>query len=309
LSQNVPVLPNFLVIGAGKGGTTSLHRWLAQHPQVFVTRLKETNYFAYEASYLMPGAAAPPEGRRLFPVCSWDEYLALFGGAAEFEARGEVSPRYLAWPAVPERIAARLPDVRLVAILRHPVDRAYSSFLMHARDGRERRPFAEAIRQELNGTADPGLAYGQLNYLRLGFYHRHLSGYWGKFAPERLHIELYDDLRTDTRGLLRRVYRFLGVDEGFEPDLSARLNPSGVPRHRLLAPLLRKNRVSRAVRALLPWPLEPRFERAFERWRARQLTKPPLDLALRAELIGRYRDDIRRLGERLERDLSSWLEG
>lgn len=303
----MPVLPNFLVIGAGKGGTTSLHRWLGAHPQVYVTRIKETNYFAYEAFERAPDASELPPGRPPFPVRSWNEYLELFEGAGTFEARGEISPTYLAWPSVPERIAARLPDVRLIAILRHPVDRAYSSYLMHSRDGREHRSFAEAIRQELEGGADHSLAYGQLNYLRIGFYHEHLTRYWERFGAERIHVELFDDLRTDPRRLLSRVCRFLAVDGSFEPDLSIRLNPSGLPRNRLFALLLRKNRASRAMRSLIPDAVAPRVERAFDRWRAGQLVRPPLDPALRSDLIELYRNDISHLARRLGRDLSGWL--
>lgn len=308
MRSSLSALPSFLVIGAGKAGTTSLHRWLTEHPQVFVTRIKETNYFAYEASEREADDALRPHGHRQFSIRSWGEYLNLFRGAEAFDARGEVSPIYLAWPSVPERIAARLPDVRLIAVLRHPVDRAYSSYLMHARDSRERRSFAEAIRQELDGTGDRALSYGQLNYLRIGFYHAHLSHYWERFGSDRLHVELFDDLKTDPHALMRRVYRFIGVGEDFEPDLSARLNPSGLPRRRVLAPLLRKSRVSRALRALVPPAFQPRAERAFERWRAGHLVKPPLDPALRADLIERYRDDIIQLDHRLGRDLSGWLE-
>lgn len=305
----MPVLPNFLVIGAGKGGTTSLHRWLAGHPQIFVPRLKETNYFAYEACQLMADVDSRAVGHRHFPIRSWDQYLDLFREADGFEARGEVSPAYLAWPSVPEQISRRLPDVRLIAVLRHPVDRAYSSYLMHARDGREPRTFVEAIRQELAGNADSSLSYGQLNYVRIGFYHQHLSRYRERFDPGRLHVELYDDLREDPRGMLRRIYGFLGVDEEHEPDLSIRLNPSGVPRSRALAPLLRKNRMTRVIAALAPRAIRPPLERVYDRWRARNLLKPPLDATLRSELNARYRDDIQSLGHELGRDLAGWLEG
>ena len=302
------MLPNFLVIGAGKGGTTSLHHWLAAHPQVFVTPVKETNYFAYRACQLAADACTTPEAHPFFPIRSWEDYVALFRRAGAFVARGEVSPTYLAWPAVAESIAVRLPGVRLIAILRNPVDRAYSSYLMHTRDGRERRSFAEAIRQELDGTTDPTLSYGQRNYLQIGFYDQHLSMYWKQFDAARFHIELYNDLILDPGGLLRRVYEFLGVNENFENNPSSRLNPSGVPSSRLLAPLLRKDRLSRVARVFLPERLRPRAERALDRWRARQLVKPPLDPAFRAELTARYCDDIRRLEQRLGRNLSAWLE-
>jgi len=303
------VLPNFLVIGAGKAGTTSLHRWLGAHPQVFVTALKETNYFAYAAHALDPAGCISTASKPAFPIRGWDEYLTLFRRAASFDARGEVSPAYLAWPGVPERIAERIPGARLVAILRHPVDRAYSSFLMHSRDGREKRSFEEAVRQEIDETADLTLAYGQLNYLRIGLYDQHLSRFFRRVDAARIHVELYDDLVSNPAGLLRRIYRFLGVDETFVADLSTRLNPSGVPRSRLLAPLLRKSRVSNLARAFPVRAIVPRAERIVDRWRARHLVKPPLDPALRAALITRFSDDVRRLEIRLGRDLSAWLEG
>jgi hypothetical protein len=307
LIEDSPVLPNFLVIGAGKGGTTSLHRWLGAHPQVFVATIKETNYFAYVAQRTATGALDGPVRSQIFPVRAWENYQALFRDAEKFAARGEVSPMYLALPGVPEKIADRLPDARLVVILRHPVDRAYSSYLMHSRDGREHRSFAQAVREELDGTCDAQLAYGQRNYLQIGYYHHHLSRYWQHFDPQRCHVELYDDLVADPHALLRRVYRFIGVDTGFEPDMSTRMNPSGIPRSRIIAPLLKKNRVSRVVRALLPGRLHQNVEQIFDRWRAAQLVKPPLDAALRASLTAKYQDDIHRLAETLGRDLSDWL--
>lgn len=307
-SEGLSVLPTFLVIGAGRAGTTSLHRWLAEHPDVFVSEMKETNYFAFEALQLAGDRTALPRGQKLFPIRSWQDYTELFRRAGARVARGEVSPTYLAWPSVPERIAARLPDVRLIAMLRHPVDRAYSSYLMHARDGRERRTFASAVRQELEGRADPTLSYGQLNYVRIGFYGRHLSAYMDRFDGARIHVELFDDLRSDLPALLRRVYRFLCVDDGFEPDTSIRMNPSGVPRRRILGPFLRKSPISRLVKASLPRALAQRAAPAWDRWRARRLVRPPLDRALRADLIDVYRRDILKLGPMVGRDLMGWLE-
>jgi hypothetical protein len=198
--------------------------------------------------------------------------------------------------------------VRLLAVLRQPVERAYSSYLMHTRNGGERRAFAEAVREELDGSANPRLPYGQLHYVRLGFYHQLLSPYWERFPRPRLHVELYDDLRDDPQAFLRRVYSFLDVDENFRPDTSVRVNASGIPRRRIFAPLLRKNRVNLLVRALLPRALEVRAGKAYERWRASQLVQPPLDPALRADLIALYRDDIVALGRAIDRDLKRWLE-
>lgn len=298
-------LPNFLVIGAGKAGTTTLHSWLAAHPQILVPRLKETNFFAYVAR--VDGDVdfeCKPED---FPIRSWASYRALFRDAERFRAIGEVSPRYLAVPGIANHIAQHLPRVRLIAILRHPVDRAYSSYLMHCRDGRETRTFEVAIREELDRTTNPKLTYGQQHYLGIGYYFRHLSRYWEHFDATQLHIELYDDLLSNPAEFVRRVYRFLGVDEDFEVNLSTRLNPSGVPRNRLFAPILRKSRVSQAVRARLPEVFRQPAQRIFDGWRATQLVKPLLNHELRARLVDCYRSDICRLEQQIGRDLSAWM--
>jgi hypothetical protein len=298
-------LPDFLVIGAGKAGTTTLHSWLAAHPQILVPRLKETNFFAYIAR---ANGDDDFNGKSDdFPIRSWVAYQALFRDAGRFRAIGEVSPRYLTVPGVAKHVAQHLPHVRLIAVLRHPVDRAYSSYLMHCRDGRENRTFEGAVREELDRTIDPKLTYGQQHYLSIGYYFRHLSRYWEHFDATQLHIELYDDLLSSPAEFVRRVYKFLGVDQDFQADLSTRLNPSGVPRNRLLTPILQKSRVSRAVRAGLPEVFRRRAQRIFDRWRATQLVKPALDYELRARLTARYCTDISRLEQQIGRDLSDWL--
>jgi len=124
------MLPNFIMIGAAKAGTTALYWYLAEHPQVFMSPMKETNYFAYgldEQGHLLYG---DPELHR-FRVQSWSEYEALFTGAGDAAAIGEVSPIYLECPQAAARIRQRLPGARIVCGLREPVDRAYSDFRDH----------------------------------------------------------------------------------------------------------------------------------------------------------------------------------
>jgi hypothetical protein len=185
-------LPNFLVIGAGKSGTTSLYRYLAQHSDVFMSPVKETNWFAYEG-----------QGDSLrYPIRTRDAYERLFEGVAAERAVGEASPQYLKSTVAAERIAAALPGVRLVALLRHPVDRAYSSYLHSLRDALERRGVEEALQ--------PGS-----RYVELGLYHPQLSRYFERFDRSRIKVILYDDLAADPAAVMRDLYAFLGVDESF----------------------------------------------------------------------------------------------
>src|SRR5262245_47722132 len=115
-------LPNFLIIGANRSGTTSLHRYLGAHPQVFLPRIKEPHFFMVDGIEIPPDR---PDARTMARmVHTYDEYQALFDSAAGKDAIGEASTGYLCHPNAPLRIHARLPNVKLIAILRNPVERA-----------------------------------------------------------------------------------------------------------------------------------------------------------------------------------------
>src|SRR5437867_4308222 len=125
--KSSPRLPTFLVIGAARSGTTALYLYLRQHPNVFMSRDKETNFFAFEGEALDfrgPGAEFVNNS-----VVTLNAYLRLFADAPENAAIGEASPLYLYSLHAAERIHARLPDVRLIAILRNPIEQAYSHYL------------------------------------------------------------------------------------------------------------------------------------------------------------------------------------
>ena len=122
-------LPNFIVIGAAKSGTSSLHHYLRAHPEVFTPKLKEINFFAYDGKHLDVHYWAKTQ----------DEYQRFFDDVGAAIAIGEVAPLYLCSPVAPDNIRRVLPDARLVAILRNPVDRAYSAYLMSRRTGRTSR--------------------------------------------------------------------------------------------------------------------------------------------------------------------------
>ncbi|HEX6473777.1 MAG TPA: sulfotransferase, partial [Candidatus Limnocylindria bacterium] len=133
-------LPNFLVIGAAKSGTTALWSLLRQHPQVFMPALKEPHHFAFDADQPAPQFRGPGANLHRDAVTGTDAYRALFADAGEALAVGEASATYLYVAASVERIRAAIPDARLVAILRQPADRAYSSYLHLKRQGREPAP-------------------------------------------------------------------------------------------------------------------------------------------------------------------------
>jgi hypothetical protein len=302
------ILPNFMIIGAGKSGTTSVYQYLKQHPAIYVSPIKETNFFAIDDFKASVSGPWPPEADR-FPIRTLEQYGALFGYVTNETAIGEASIRYLGSPRAPGRIKDTLPDVKLIAILRDPVERAYSSYFHQVRDAVETRSLRQAIDDEIKGTVDGSttLTYAQRRYMRLGFYHQHLSRYFELFDRRRISVFLFEDLKEEPDKLLREMFDFLEVDPSFKPDVSVRYNVSGSPKNEILFNLTKKRPLTTAVKRWLPgWVRDPIAGR-FEKLRGGQLTKPPIDPSLRGLLIEEYRQDLLRLQDLIGRDLSHWL--
>ena len=177
--------PNFFVIGAGKAGTTSLYYYLKQHPEIFMSRFKEPKFFALEGHTL---DFKGPYDDRICRGTTTDlvDYLQLFEQVKEESAIGEASTIYLGDARAPGAIAHRVPDAKVVAILRHPAERAFSAFQHLLRDGYEPlSSFEEALDAEPQRAADGW--YVQYNYKGRGFYGRHLQRYFDRFNPAHIH--------------------------------------------------------------------------------------------------------------------------
>lgn len=285
-------LPNFLIIGAQKSGTTSLYEYLRQHPQVYMSPIKEPHFFTYE------GAHPPSPGI----VTNWFAYQALFSGAKEHHiAVGEASPSYLHAEYAPERIARYLPEVRLIAILRHPAERAFANWVHNVEQGREQLDFREALAAE-EDRIRRGADYA-FWYKYKGFYYRHLSRYIALFPKEQIYICLFGDLHQQPWALLGDVFMFIGVNPDFQPRLE-RHNVSGLPVG-IAGRIFSRLRKTRAVRTVVK-QLVPESVRALIR--SRVLVRPRLDEDIRQSLVELYREDILRLQDLLARDLSSWLQ-
>jgi hypothetical protein len=296
-------MPNFLVIGAGKSGTTALHRYLRQHPEIYMSTPKELRFFPFEdrpPDFRGPGDKEDMETA----VKTIEDYQARFTEGARFPARGESSPLYLYYLRAAERIRHHIPDAKLIAILRHPADRAYSQFLMKRRDGREHLNFGDALAAEEQRITN-GWSH-HWHYRRRGFYAAQLRPYFDLFKREQFRIYLYEDYVADPVGLMQDIFRFLNVDDSFVPDVSVRHNVSNVPRSRALQTFLTEPRaVKNLFKSFVPasWS-----RRVGDRLRRHNITKPPLPEKLRRQLIETYREDITELQRMLGRDLSHWLK-
>jgi hypothetical protein len=289
-----------------KAGTTALYKALAAHPQVFMSPVKEPNFFAFAEE--PPRFTAPidqrPGGVNHASVTDPEAYRALFDEAAPGQVTGEASHWYLYWPAAPEQIAERAPaGVKLIAMLRDPVERAYSEFLHFVRDGEEPITDFRAALDAEPERIERGWAMGR--YADRGFHGRQLARYAEHFDRAQLRVVLHEDFREHPEAVLRDLFSFLNVDPSFELETPGRrVNKSGVPKNRAVhAAFQVVQRVAAQVRPLLPaWLLD-----AAVRLKNRNLNKPPMPPEAHARLADAYREDVRRLEDLIDRDLSGWL--
>lgn len=295
--------PNFFVIGAGKSGTTSLYHYLKQHPQIFMSPVKEPKFFTLASQELKFNG---PGDERIIPetISSEEAYLALFRDAGEAPVLGEASTLYLSSEGTAENIAKRVPQARLVAILRHPADRAYSAYMHLRRDGFETLESFQAALDAEPERIRQGYYY-HWHLKSRGFYGRYLKTYYDRFPREQIKVFLYEDFKSSAQDLLTEIFHFLGVDDSFHPDVSAYHNQSGIPRNQAVQNFLTK-----------PHPLKERLKRVIpERighhlissLQPRLVSKPGLPPEIRSRLTEDFREDILLLQNLIERDLSSWL--
>lgn len=306
-------MPNFLIVGAAKSGTTSLSFYFNQHPDIYMPSLKEPEFFAADEGKVMDEYG--PKGPHVRPkrITRLADYQALFRGARSEKARGEASAVYLYLPEAADRIKANIPNAHILVILRNPVERAYSAFLHQVREGLEDKDFATALREEPERIA---AGWSPLyHYRAMGYYAEQLTRYYRAFGSDKVHVYLYDDLREDPTALTQRTFNALGVDASFVVDSETRHNISGVPKnklvHRMYSFLRGTNQstLKSLGKKVLPASLRIRFKvRAMQKMQESNLGKPPLDLDVRRDLMDGYREDITELQRLLGRDLTHWLE-
>jgi Sulfotransferase family len=268
-------LPSFIVFGAIKAATTWIQVQLQSNPQIYMPD-PEPHYFSSDFE----------RGE--------DFYRSFFKDAAAGSLLGEKSADYLAHPLAAQRIAALLPDVRLVVQFRNPVDRAYSDYKMLYRRGTVRGKPEDYLSSFDNS---------QPRFLHDGLYAEHLQRWFDHFPSEQILPFLYDDVQADPRGTVAKVSAHIGVEAVFDPEgAKRRENDSAetflpLPIRTALAPL--KNTI-KPLRSL-PW------FKATRGLLARPVGYPPLETELRDRMAELYARDVERLGTLIGRDLSNWL--
>jgi hypothetical protein len=301
-------LPNFLVIGAAKSGTDALCNFLGQHPEIYMCPNREPNFFVAEGQSAVP-YRGPGDNDTFRALDMWvstiERYEQLFGAVQNEKAIGEGTAWYLYFEDAAYRIKHYIDAAKLIVMLRNPVDRAYSAYTMLLGDGRETiRDFSNAVLAENERTK---LNWDPLyRYVDMGFYARQLRCYESIFAKEQIKVCIYDDFNSRPLDILQELFCFLGVDEQFVPDTTARHNVSMVPRNHVVHQFIAGTHpLKRALKTVLP----SRVRRSIKsRLLAPNLQRPaPLEPAVRTHLIEVFRADVLELQGMLGRDLSLWL--
>jgi hypothetical protein len=275
------MLPNLIIIGAGKCGTTSLHRYLDLHPEISMSENKEPNFFGG-------------------PGWSWDRgldwYESLFPEAARI--RGESSHTYTIDPivaGVPERIRSTLPEVKLIYLVGDPVERIVSQYVGEYAKGAESRSLAALC-------ASPNFAHS--GYMYRSRFHHQLTRYLECFPREAIHVLSKEDLARDPAGTIATTFRFLGVDDSFtSPDFGLVHNPSSAKRRQrgYVRAIPGMGRVAGSLRES-----QGRIDVLTRGLFSRSVERPTLDNGLRAQLIAALEEDVAKLRQLTGMAFETW---
>lgn len=268
------MLPNFIVIGAPRAGTSWIHKNLRDHPDVFVPQKKELHFFDREYDR---------------GIAYYEEHFADFRGQ---RAVGEATPDYLhgsyCATDIPALIHKHLPSARLIASLRNPTERAYSRY-WNAKakfDHNRSLSFEEKLKD-------------RPEFIREGLYADQLERYYAFFPRDQILVLLYDDLEADPHGFMRSIYSFIGVDPEFKSDWGGtKVNQAAGKKN------LANSRVLYQVSRALSWA---GLHRTASQLRdANSVDQPPMRAETRRWLADVYREPNRRLERLIGRDLSRW---
>jgi len=219
--------PSFVVIGAEKAGTTSLYNYLFQHPGIFMPPVKQLNHLIEHPKKRSPFQGPDVTYKQAYQNRS--DYFEVFRNAPEGSVIGEITHIYLYAPESPGLIHDVLGAPKIIAIIRNPVDRAYAQFIFHRSLHLEPlSTFEEALESEearIKAGWDPVFHYQQR-----GFYGEQLSRYYKLFPAGNLRIYKFEDFYQDIAASMADLYRFVGADPAFTPDVTKKFMPGGDPR-------------------------------------------------------------------------------
>jgi len=298
-------LPNFFIVGAAKSGTSSLHNYLNQHPEVFMPSYNKEGMKVKEPRFLIKDLV---QHRLHNGVWSWEEYKSLFNDVKDETSIGESTVLYLYYyKHAIDNIKKYLgKNVKIIIMLRNPTDRAYSAFQHVSRGLKEQNSFEEALKIEKGRMdKDSGLTPMTM-YKEMGLYYDMVRAYKENF--KNIHIIFYEDFRDDTEGEIKNIFKFLGLSLSANIDFVSRHNVGGKrwKNEKMKHVFMKNNPLKSALKKVIPKSLRKGVRDTLISASTDKVA--PMKENTRIKLNAFFKDDIKKLSDLLNRDLTHWTK-
>jgi hypothetical protein len=296
-------LPDFLLVGAARSGTTTLYNYFKQHPEIYVG-LKEPHFFSLEGKE----PSFTETGYLKEKIWELSYYLSLYKEAKDYQKIGDCSPSYLS--AYKQSIGyikkiygKKYESVKILIILRDPVDALFSRYLHQVKRGKENLSLVEAIKPEIIERRIK--KHPQYSYIEPGMYYKQVKAYIENFSHVQIH--LFEDQKKPEL-LLKNIFKFLEVqDITGKMNLKIHANPSGIPKNRFIYKILNSSQIPKFFGRIIPVNIKANLSVIRHNLIKGSLVRPHMDPDVKKELLSIYYDDIKKLELLVRRDLSCWL--
>lgn len=311
--------PNFFLVGAAKAGSTSVAHYLGEHPQIYLSPIKEPNYFSradidpkHFRELLKKRIALFDEDKYFtsseFPslhaayLTNEQHYKMLFQKAGEKQITGEASVSYLWSPTAPQEIYNANPNAKIIMVLRNPIDRAFSHYLMDIRVNFTKLTLMDALKKDLESPFKTWNANSK--YIDLGLYSAQIQRYYNIFPKQNVKIILFDTLKKNTQLEMRNLFGFLNVDPEFTPDFNKKYNESYLYKNELVNAVSRNAKLSHFLRFILNENIKKKIRNLITTKRK----NPTLTADERNYLSSFFKEDIAKTEKLLQINLSDWYK-
>jgi len=267
--------PNFFIVGASRSGTTSLYEYLKKNPEIFLSPIKEPNYFS---------PSLDPNLLIMKPIKDKEKYLSLFKNVKEETVVGEASANYLWDPKAPQLISNVVPLAKIIIILRDPIERAFSHYLMHLSNGTETRSFRIVIKDAIKPTSNDYIR----RIVEAGFYSKQLQRYKKYFKADQMKILIFEEFIQDTEKHVKEVMEFLNVNEHIPKNIRIKYNQYSIPRGEISSNVLRSEMVKQLGQKILSQSMGTFLVKKVLN---KKVDKPEMSEQDRRFLEGLYRSD------------------
>ena len=298
-------LPNFLIVGAAKSGTSSLHNYLNQHPEVFMPSYNKEGMKVKEPRFLIKDLV---QHRLHNGVWNWEEYKSLFNDVKDEISIGESTVLYLYYyKHAIDNIKKYLGEnVKIIIMLRNPTDRAYSAFQHVSRGLKEQNSFEEALEIEKGKMDKESSLTPMVMYKEMGLYHEMVRAYKENF--KNVHIVFYEDFRDDTEGEIKKIFKFLGLSLSAHIDFVSRHNVGGKrwKNEKMKHVFMKNNPLKSALKKVVPKSLRKGVRDTLISASTDKVA--PMKENTRIKLNTFFKDDVKKLSDLLNRDLTHWTK-